>query len=278
MFRISKVLNHNAVLAVSAEDNTEYLIMGKGLGFGKKVSERIETTENDRIYTLAQQTGRGAAKELAKTISPEYLEITNELLDSAEEVFGKLDRNILFPLADHIEFAVKRIYQHEEISNPLTGDIRVLFHMEYKAAEKLSEILKNRMDITIHEDEIGYVALHIHSAACDSNVSEAMQTAAAVRKCITFLEESMGRSISVMSLSYNRMMNHIRYMVFRTLKGEHLKLNMNDYMAIRYPESYEIARQVCEQLGKELHHELEEVEIGYLAMHIERICESEYDS
>ena len=42
MYRIVKVLNHNAVLAVNAEDGKECLLMGKGIGFGKKVSEHVE--------------------------------------------------------------------------------------------------------------------------------------------------------------------------------------------------------------------------------------------
>ena len=52
MYRIVKVLNHNAVLAVNAEDGKECLLMGKGIGFGKKVSEHVEPGEDARIYTL----------------------------------------------------------------------------------------------------------------------------------------------------------------------------------------------------------------------------------
>ena len=40
MYRITKVLNHNTILAVRVEDNQECMIMGKGVGFGKKISER----------------------------------------------------------------------------------------------------------------------------------------------------------------------------------------------------------------------------------------------
>lgn len=271
MFRISKVLNHNAVLAISMEDNQEVLLLGKGVGFGKKVSERLESRADDRIYTLSKTTDRGDAGKLARTIPPEYLEITNELLDYAEEFLGNIDRNVLFPLADHIEYAVKRVREGEEIRNPLTEDIQILFHMEYKVAGKLHEILKERTGLEIHEDEIGYVALHIHSAIEEAAVSEAMQMAGAVRKCIGILEKKIGHPISVMSLSYNRMMNHIRYMVIRALRGEKLKLNMNDYMFGKYPESYEMAKEMYTEIGKDLKKELAEAEVGYLAMHIERI-------
>lgn len=48
MYRISKVLNHNTIIGIQEEDHQEYLIMAKGIGFGKKVTERIELPEEYR--------------------------------------------------------------------------------------------------------------------------------------------------------------------------------------------------------------------------------------
>ena len=73
-----------------------------------------------------------------------------------------------------------------------------------------------------------------------------------------------------MSLAYNRLMNHVRYMAARAMTGEKLKLNMNDYMAVKFPDSFRLASEICAHLSKHLRHPLEEAEIGYLAMHIER--------
>lgn len=275
MFRVRKALNHNTLIAISMDNNQEYLLIGKGIGFGKKVSERFEIPENIEcsIYSLQEQTERGKAMELVKGIEPIYLEIAGKVLAKSEEVFGKIDRRILFPMADHIAFAVQRIRANEQISNPLTDDIRALFHMEYKTAECVKDILWEMLQIEIDEHEIGYIALHIHSAIEDENVALSMQIAMAVRECIRMIEEETGQTIDVMSLSYNRLMNHIRYMVARSIKGEKLKLNMNDYMSIKFPKSYAMAVAVCKQLEVQLHQNspLDEVEIGYLAMHIERV-------
>ena len=38
MYRVSRVLNNNGVIAIDMDDNQEYVLLGKGLGFGKKVS------------------------------------------------------------------------------------------------------------------------------------------------------------------------------------------------------------------------------------------------
>jgi Transcriptional antiterminator len=199
-------------------------------------------------------------------------------LDIAEQKFGKIDRNILFPMADHIEYAVKRIKNQEQISNPLTEDIRVLFHMEFKVAQEIVPILRERMGIEIEEDEVGYIALHIHSAIDDQKVSQAMQVAQAVRECISQIEQEIGRPIDVMSLAYNRLMNHIRYMAARAMKGEALKINMNDYMGIKFPNAFQIAERVCKQVERNLKCEMNDVEIGYLAMHIERVANEELDA
>lgn len=275
MYRVEKVLNHNAVIAVLSDSSNEYLILGKGIGFGKKVAQRMEAGPEDTVYSLQKDTERGAAREMAKTIPPVFLEIADEVLREAEKVFDKVDRNILFPLADHIEFAVKRMENQEQVSNPLADDIRVLFHMEYKVAQCIEPILMEKLQVRIEPDEIGYVALHIHSAVEDEKISQAMLTAQAVRECISMVEAEVDKKIDPLSLSYNRLMNHVRYMIARIIRGEKLKLNMNDYMMLKFPKSYEIAARVCCQIGKTLHKELEDVEIGYLAMHIERVTADE---
>ena len=89
------------------------------------------------------------------------------------------------------------------------------------------------------------------------------------------IEEQRGIHINVMSLSYNRLMNHVKYMVARVLKGESLKVNMNDYVQHNFPESYELATTVCDHLSHALRKPLEELEIGYLAMHIERVSQDD---
>ena len=272
MYRVSKVLNNNGVIAIDMDENKEYVILGKGVGFGKKVSQRFDKPEGCATYRLEQETERGSAKELVKGIEPEYLEIADAILTESQKVFGdSIDRGILFPLADHISFAVARIRRNEQISNPLTEDIKVLFYSEFKVAETLKTILRERLQIEIDDHEVGYVALHIHSAIGDEKVSVAMQTARAVRECIDMLEKATGKPIDVLSLSYNRLMNHMKYMVARASTGEKLNLDMNEYMLDQYPQAYKIATDICKNLEGCIGHNLDETETGYLAMHIQRV-------
>ena len=274
MYRVSKVLNNNGVIAIEMEENQEYVLLGKGIGFGKKVSQRFEAPSDCTRYSLKNDTERGSASSLVKSVDPVFLEIANEVLREAERTFGNIDKRILFPLADHISFAVARMKNGEQISNPLTGDIHALFYKEFQVASVLKKILSDRMQIEIGDDEIGYVALHVHSAIEDEKVSVAMQMARTVRECVSIIEAETGKKIDVMTLDYNRLMNHVKYMAARLLRGEELKININDYIEIKFPKAFAIATTVCDHLGENIGIQPGEREIGYLAMHIERVYNS----
>ena len=79
MFRVKKALNNNTVIAIGDRDHREYLLIGKGVGFGKKVSQRIEAPEECAIYSLYEHTERGSAMELVKGIDPIFLEIAEQI-------------------------------------------------------------------------------------------------------------------------------------------------------------------------------------------------------
>lgn len=271
MYRVSKVLNNNGVIAIEMEENQEYVLLGKGIGFGKKVSQRFEAPSDCTRYSLKDDTERGSAASLVKSVDPVFLEIASEVLREAERTFGNIDKRILFPLADHISFAVARMKNGEQISNPLTGDIHALFYKEFQVASVLKKILSDRMQVEIGDDEIGYVALHVHSAIEDEKVSVAMQMARTVRECVSIIEAETGKKIDVMTLDYNRLMNHVKYMAARLLRGEELKININDYIEIKFPKAFAIATTVCDHLGENIGVQPGEREIGYLAMHIERV-------
>ena len=56
MYRVSKVLNNNGVIAINMEENIEYVLLGKGIGFGKKISQRFEAPDNCTRYSLKEDT------------------------------------------------------------------------------------------------------------------------------------------------------------------------------------------------------------------------------
>lgn len=180
-------------------------------------------------------------------------------------------------MADHIAFAAQRIKNGESISNPLTQDIKVLFYKEYKIASKVVDLLKQMDGIDVQDDEVGYLALHVHSAICDEKVSNAMVIAETVRECITIIEKDSNQHIDVQTMSYNLLMNHIKYMVARAIGGEDLKFDMNEYIKDKFPRAFEISATICSHLAEHLGCNLNDNEIGYLAIHVARVYSNEND-
>ncbi|CBK74340.1 CAT RNA binding domain [Butyrivibrio fibrisolvens 16/4] len=62
MYRVEKVLNHNALIGILENTTQEYLILGKGIGFGMHISESFEATDEHKVYSLKESTDRGDKK------------------------------------------------------------------------------------------------------------------------------------------------------------------------------------------------------------------------
>ena len=130
MYRITRPLNHNALLAFDTNEAREYLVVGKGVGFGRKPGERVQSLGNPddlQLYLLSQQVGgRGTPRELIERIDPTVLDIAEDIYADARLTLGNIDPNMLLPLADHLAFAVARVRGGGAVNNPLTEDIRAL--------------------------------------------------------------------------------------------------------------------------------------------------------
>lgn len=275
MYRITKILNHNTVLALNQEDNRENLVMGKGVGFGRKPGERVDFTPDATVYQLSQKCDRGNPRDLIKRIDPLYLNIANAIILDAKNAFGQVDTSILIPMADHIAFAAQRIRKNAPIGNPLTPDIKALFPDEFRVASRGGDLIFEQTGLRFSDDELGYIALHVHSSLESMQVSQAMQTAGIIRECVELVQQATGVTLNVSSLSYNRLMSHIKYMAARLLKGERLSMDVNHIMRVSCPRAFDISEAICRQLERTLSRRVDEAEIGYLAMHVQRVFDTE---
>lgn len=271
MYQVIKVLNNNGILATDLEKHVEYIFIGKGIGFHNKENATFECLENVKKYKLQSDKNSEDSLSVVNNVDPVYFDISNEIILAAERKFGAIDTKIMIALADHISFAVERIKNNLNIANPFTSDIKALFLEEYEVALEARKIIEAYTGIYITDDEVGYISLHIHSALTKENISRTMSVAVLVSGLIDKIETRFGIQINKESLSYNRLMTHIKYMITRVLKDEELRVDMSPYVKAEFPYAYEVAKELCEELSKELGKTFSDIEVGYLAIHIERI-------
>lgn len=275
MYRIIKVLNNNGILVYHNETGRELILMGNGVGFGKKPTQQIEDMPGAKVYSLVTRQKQQSVLKVVNGIQPGFIEAAGRIIEEAEKVFSEVNHEILLPMADHIALAAKRAKENRQIPNPFTPDIRVLFSKEYTVAMRGRDIIREMMGYEISDDEVGFLTLHIHAGLSDEQVSVTLDTTRIINEGIRMIEKGFSRKLQEDSLAYTRLMSHLYYMVARTRNGESTKVDFNDFIFTNYPETGRVAETVCSYMGNELKKPVAKEEIGFLAIHIQRVISPE---
>ncbi len=270
MEKIVKILNHNAVIVHEQDTNSTLLILNTGVGFGKKINEFIEIDGIETVYHIQPMSSKGKTDVLLQNLDPIYIEISSDIMMKAKETFEDIDENKLLPLADHIAFAINRMQNKMQITNSFSNEIRLLYPEEWKIAAKSREIIFNKLGHLINDDEIGFITLHLHSTQEMSN-DDAFIMAIIVNESIREIEKEYDIEIDLNSLSYSRLMIHMKYLIARLHEDEVITLDMEDYTKESIPDSYALAVRIIKRIEDSLNREVPVIETGYLAMHIDRI-------
>lgn len=268
MYKINKILGNNG-LVVTTETNEEVILFDKGIGFNQKIGQYIEAKPTTKVYELKMPNKKYAI--VVDDLNPIFLEISDAILSEAKNKFHKIDTNILLPLADHLAFAYDRIKKNLRISNPLQADIRLLFADEYKIAEHGKILIKDYLNMDFPEEELGFITLHIHAAIAESKVDDSIMIATIMREAILKIESDYDIKISEDSISFVRLMNHMKFLLVRLREKEELNVDVADFIREKFPYSYQSAKQICEALSDLFQQPISDHEVGYLAIHIERI-------
>ncbi len=186
-----------------------------------------------------------------------------------------MSTDILIPMADHIALAAARAKEGRALPNPFNQDIKALFDREYQAALKGREIIYQMTGVYMPEDEVGYIAIHIHAGLSEENVAQAMDMARLVQDSVALIERDMKVGLKADSLGHNRLVSHLRYMIARSRKGEKLNLDMEAYAREQFPGPYATALSVCRYMEQQMGTKVAPQEAGFLAIHIQRVIQGE---
>jgi len=262
---------NNNIVSVNM-NGAERILFAKGIGFGKKPGDEIEIgTEVEKIFVIENEDNLRNFKQVIENVDEEFLILCEKMISYIEDKLKEnLDERIHIALVDHLNFAVKRLSNNEEIENPFLIEIKALYQTEYSLAEKVVEILQNEKNITVPIGEIGFIALHIHSARHSGKLSSTLKNTAIINLVVEYVEKQLKIPIDKTSLDYARFLTHLKFAIKRILVGISIK---NDFIAeikSKYKLSYNIANGVEKILTERLEKEVTVDETAYLAMHIER--------
>lgn len=164
-YYIEKVLNNNS-LVVKTSNKDSKILFGKGIGYKKKSNTCtiIHGSMIEKSFFNYDETLKNQLINIISYIDEKIVEVSNEIIALAEAEFGKLNQHVYVSLTDHISFALERLKNGEMITNSFLSNIKLLLNKEYEIAKKAKEIIHTKLNITIPEEEIGFIAFHINAA------------------------------------------------------------------------------------------------------------------
>ncbi|MEG1004257.1 MAG: PRD domain-containing protein [Clostridium sp.] len=267
---LTKVFNNSIILVKS--DGKEKILFSKGIGFGKKFGEIIKAgTEVDKLFKIENEENIKNFNKILSRVDDDFFALCEEIIyDVSESLREELSENIHIGLIDHLFFAIKRLELNEEIQNPFLVEIQTLYPIEFELAFRAAKKIEKETGVTMPEGEIGFIALHIHSARNNGKLSNTIKYSYLSGRIIEYVEETLNIEISRKSLDYARFLTHIRFAIERIMTKSPIKNDLVSIIKVKYAKAYDIAIEVGKMLEEELDTKIVEDEIAYLAMHIER--------
>lgn len=271
---IEKVINNNIISAYE-KSGAEVIVMGRGIGFKKKQGEMVPADQISKIFRIKSRTLAEQFKELLANMPLERVRISDEIISHAKDHLKlKLNQSIYVTLTDHINFAIERVSQGIEPQNALLWEIKRFYPQEFQLGNYALELIQDRLDILLPEDEAGFIALHFVNAEYGTDIRDAVKFPDQMQAIVDIVERDLGILLDESSLHYERFMTHIKFLIQRIYRKELLSSEDRELsllMQRKYPREYQCSLKVAEYIMQATGSRLSEEEIMYLSVHIRRV-------
>lgn len=267
---IKRVYNNNVVMVDDA--GTERIAVGKGIAFGRKRGDVLDSASFEKVFTLDDPTQLSRLERLIKGIPSEYLLIAEDIVSMLRrESASVIDDNVLIALTDHISMALEREQAGIICDNPLLFEIKRFYGREFELALKAREIIRGHLGIEISEAEVGFIALHIVNATMKQRADHLMLSIKMINGILNTVSESFGLTYDEGSVQYERFLRHLQFFSQRVL-DKSIAQSEDTFLFHLGKDQYPDALECTERIGAHIEQEygcvVSDAEKGYLVYHI----------
>ncbi|AZU60198.1 glucose PTS transporter transcription antiterminator GlcT [Neobacillus mesonae] len=273
ILRIEKVLNNNVLIA-EHPSYQEVVLIGKGIGFNRKQGDSIDTNGIEKLFVLKNEKEQENYIKLLPFIDRDIHEVIISAIELIKQrTHSELNEHIHVGLTDHLMFALTRVSQGMQITNPFLVETKALYRREYEIALEVVSLIKEKTGIELPAGEIGFITLHIHSAMTNKNLSEVNQDSQLVSRLVSMVEEQLGITIDKDGIDYMRLVRHLRFAIERVKKGEQVEEpeKLASLLKEEYPICYNLAWKLIKVMQQTLKLKVFDAEAVYLTMHLQRL-------
>lgn len=272
---IVKVINNNIISALDNQ-NKEIILMGKGLGFHAKAGQKIQEDKIEKVFRLNDESETGKFKELLQAMPLEHIQIAVEIIDYAKSVLKcDMNPNVYITLTDHINFAIERVKEGIELSNPLLWEVKSFYPSEYLIGEYAIALVRKMLGIELQVDEAASIALHIVNAEYNTGMSDTMKITTTIHEVLDLIESYFGMKLDEDSVHYSRLITHLKFLIQRIFANKMQEVDepeLSQMIQKSYPREYECSKKIVEYIREKYKkYSVSPDELTYLTVHIRRI-------
>lgn len=277
-YKVNKVFNNNVIWVTDIKTQEEAVLVGKGIGFGlsKEQMAKINTADIERQFYFFDKSNYQQYKGIINYINKRIIGVSEEIIAMVCRELGEpLNEHIHVALADHINFTLERLEGNLEITNPFLVEIQTLYPTEYHLASKAAEIIKRELGIDIPEGEKGFIAMHIHAARVNREVSHTVKYTSLINKMVNIIEGETGIKLDKNGMNYARLITHMRFAIERMEKDIQSVNPLLERIESEFPTAFSIAEKLGRVMEERFEKPVPKEELGYLAIHLQRIILAE---
>jgi beta-glucoside operon transcriptional antiterminator len=276
---IVKIINNNVVSSMDAKGR-ETIVMGKGIGFGRKTGDAIPETSIEKVFHLPDDS-KNQFENLISDIPYEHTKLASDIIAYASEYLGKtLSKSVYITLTEHLSYAIERQSKDVVFQNALLWEIKRYYAKEFEVGVHALDMIKEQTGIQFNEDEAATLALHILNAEADGlNMSDSMLMPGIIKDILSIVKYTMNMDIDEKTIAYERFMTHLKFFIQRAVSDQHYPesdmLDMETFKSFieRCHREHLAALRVKSYITTKMDYEVSDEEVLYLTMHIHRVTQ-----
>jgi beta-glucoside operon transcriptional antiterminator len=272
--KVIKKINNNVAVCLD-KNGHELIAFGRGIGFP---AMPYHITDISSISMTFYRMDKSFYK-LIEEIPEEVFELSATIVKKAQMTLNcNLNPNLLPGLADHINFALKRMTKFKEMKMLFSYDVEKLYPEETSLGRYAVKLVQEKLLVKLPESEITNIAMHFVNAEEENiNKGTALDPEKLIEEITGIIEMEFETKIDRKGFNYSRFVIHLRYYLKRIEENKQFLDDNGVFfrtMKEESPKIYECAVRISAIIDEKLDSQITEDEILYLMIHINRILKN----
>jgi beta-glucoside operon transcriptional antiterminator len=273
--KVIKKINNNVAICLDGNNN-ELIAFCKGIGFPETPYEFNDLKQVTRTFYSVNPN----YINLLDTIPENIFEISVQIIDYASsKLHNELNPNVVFTLADHINFTIERSEKNMQINYPYKYDIKRLYEAEYEIGLKAVEFINRYQHTYLPKEEAVGIALHLINAEYSTPQAAGVKNQDELIDDITeLIEDELNVKIDRDGFNFSRFATHVKYILERRDEKDQPNTANNviiDVLKEKYPEPYQIVLKVKGIIEDSENFKIKDEDLVFLMLHVNRLCTRE---